>query len=105
MVETKPITQREAGLLSRFGFQLVKGRTFEKVFYDSIKSVQPAADGLLIEYVERLPLLSSLASVVMVDVPRGIFTTGEQKDLDSAWIFVYYTKIIDTSRDGTVTER
>jgi hypothetical protein len=101
MPEVRKITSREVGLLGRFGFQWAKGNEFERVYYDKIKAIQPTEDGFLVEYTEKCEYACSLASVILVDIPSGVFASGEPKDLDSAWIFVYYSKIIDTFRDGS----
>jgi hypothetical protein len=102
----RAVTKREADLLTQFGFRLAKGQSFETVFYNQIVTIIPSEDGMEIHYNSSYPLERSTVKVMRVDIPDGKFSSGEeQKNLDNAWIFVYYEELIDFKHDGTSNAR
>lgn len=94
------ISKREAGLMERFGFKWTQGRYIETVSYDQITRAIPEDHGVRVIYADGYPLESSLAKILLIDIPTGVLVSGDPKNLGSAWIFAYFDFIEDTHRDG-----
>lgn len=99
----REVTQHEANLLTRFGFRLAKGSSFETFFYDQIVAIIPQENGMEVHFNSGHPLERAIIQVLNIDIPKGKFSgDGSPKGLDNAWIFVYYESMQEFKRDGSI---